>query len=60
MLKFKGCPRCKEGDIATDRDRYGRYEYCIQCGYIRDLIGTVKLEEPQSHGVKKRRGGLRL
>jgi len=53
MLKLKGCPRCKEGDIAFDRDQYGWYEYCIQCGYMRDLIGMVELGQ-QAWGRKKR------
>jgi hypothetical protein len=38
MLKLKGCPKCKEGDVTSDRDLYGWYEYCIQCGYTRDLM----------------------
>ena len=54
MLKLKGCPKCKTGDIAPDRDYYGWYEYCIQCGYIRDLVDTSRLEQQQTY-VKKRR-----
>ncbi len=36
MLRFKSCPRCR-GDVLIERDQYGWYEYCIQCGYQRDL-----------------------
>ena len=36
MLKLKGCPRCG-GDLRADRDLYGSYEQCIQCGYMKDL-----------------------
>jgi ssDNA-binding Zn-finger/Zn-ribbon topoisomerase 1 len=42
MLKLKSCPKCKNGDVTFDRDLYGWYEYCIQCGYTRDLM---RLEE---------------
>ena len=40
--KLKSCPRC-DGDMFIDRDLYGWYEQCIQCGYARDLRSTVKL-----------------
>jgi ssDNA-binding Zn-finger/Zn-ribbon topoisomerase 1 len=36
MLRLKSCPRCK-GDILMDRDHFGWYEQCIQCGYQEDL-----------------------
>jgi hypothetical protein len=36
MWKFKNCPRCK-GDLYVDRDVYGWYQGCIQCGYLKDL-----------------------
>lgn len=54
MLKLKSCPRCKKGDIALDRDHHGWYEYCIQCGYMRDLISMVELKPPACGGKKKR------
>ncbi|HUT68855.1 MAG TPA: hypothetical protein VMW86_09975 [Dehalococcoidales bacterium] len=49
-LKIEGCPRCKKGAVGIDKDMYGWYEYCIQCGYIRDLPDVI---EPAS---LKRRG----
>ena len=38
--KLKGCPRCK-GDLLVERagDRWD--EYCLQCGYRRDLKVVV-------------------
>lgn len=36
MLRFKVCPRCK-GDVLLERDQYGWYELCLQCGYLVDL-----------------------
>jgi hypothetical protein len=43
MLRLKSCPRCKRGDIGVDKDHHGWYEYCIQCGYIRDLVSMAEL-----------------
>ena len=44
MMRLKGCPRCK-GDIVVERDHWGWYEECIQCGYLRDLQSVVKVKE---------------
>ena len=55
MLKRKSCPRCKTGDVGVDRDHHGWYEYCIQCGYVRDLINIVELEQEAACGGKKAR-----
>jgi hypothetical protein len=35
MWKMKSCPRCS-GDVIVDRDIYGWYEWCFQCGYHRE------------------------
>jgi len=44
MLMVKGCPRCK-GDMFVDRDQYGSYEQCIQCGHMRALVTVVTAEQ---------------
>lgn len=31
MIKTRGCKRCG-GDLAWERDKYGDYVSCIQCG----------------------------
>jgi hypothetical protein len=36
-LRIGSCPRCKKGEVFIDRDHYGWYECCLQCGYTRDL-----------------------
>jgi uncharacterized protein (DUF983 family) len=36
-VRNDSCPKCKTGKITLDRDFYGWYEYCVQCGYVRDL-----------------------
>ncbi len=35
MLNLKSCPRCG-GDVNVERDWYGEYESCLQCGWSRD------------------------
>ena len=45
MLRLKSCPKCKNGDVAFDRDYLGCYEYCIQCGYYVDLESTIEALE---------------
>jgi len=43
------CPKCK-GFLMREKDRYGLYEQCMQCGYIHDLqilgwVDNQKAEE---------------
>lgn len=33
MLYLKACPRC-HGDIKFERDMYGHYLECLQCGFL--------------------------
>ncbi len=42
MIKFKGCPKCR-GDLYLNKDMYGKYLSCLQCGYMKDLT-----EEPEA------------
>ena len=60
MLRPKSCPRCKTGDVGVDRDHHGWYEYCIQCGYLRDLVGVVEVETKPSGQASGRRRGSRV
>jgi ssDNA-binding Zn-finger/Zn-ribbon topoisomerase 1 len=53
MMKLKSCPKCKAGDVTFDRDQYGWYEYCIQCGYIRDLLRIDKFIDEPAYGENK-------
>ena len=53
MLRLKGCPRCK-GDIVLDKDHYGWYEHCLQCGYLRDLESKVEAQEQPAQVEKVR------
>ena len=42
MLKLKACPRCG-GDVHANRDAYGGYEECLQCGWMRDVEDPKRL-----------------
>ena len=36
MLFLKACPKC-HGDMYLDRDVYGTFIECLQCGLLRDV-----------------------
>ena len=40
MIWFKGCPRCT-GDLIHDRDQYGPFVTCAQCGFSKDVPQIV-------------------
>ena len=44
MLTLRACPRC-QGDLYTNRDLYGSYKQCLQCGYMKDVEGSNRLLE---------------
>ena len=58
MLRLKSCPKCKKGDVTLDRDYYGWYEYCIQCGYERDLESIPEVGQ-QAWDGRNRKTGVR-
>ena len=58
MLKLKGCPKCK-GDVHLDRDQYGWYEQCFQCGCMRDLPNIVEVKQQPVEERDKELSGLR-
>ena len=34
--KLDSCPKCK-GHLLLEKDNYGLYQQCLQCGYLHDL-----------------------
>ena len=36
MMKLHGCKKC-QGALILDKDEFGWFEQCIQCGYTRDI-----------------------
>jgi ribosomal protein L37AE/L43A len=51
MIYFKACPRCK-GELYSDRDAYGHFRKCLQCGRIFEG-GTERptMQEPETDKV---------
>jgi len=43
-FRFNSCPRCKGDVMLGNKDEYGWYEQCLQCGYVRDLEIIVRVE----------------
>lgn len=41
--RFKACPKCK-GDVFIEKDMFGWYEQCLQCGHMHDLEVNDKKE----------------
>ena len=37
MVDKRVCPRCK-GFVKSNQDSYGKYNECLQCGYIVDVV----------------------
>ena len=54
MIFFKACPRCK-GDLYEDKDKYGKFLSCLQCGYLKDLVGPALESEPKIQKGKSRK-----
>ena len=41
MFYFRSCPKC-QGDMYLERDAYGSYRKCLQCGRM------IELESPKA------------
>ena len=39
MFWLKQCPRCN-GDLIAERDSYGAFISCMQCGLSKDIKGS--------------------
>lgn len=54
MLYFKACPRCR-GDMHINRDIYGNYKECLQCGFMLDLRKPDNLHSQLGVGSRSKR-----
>jgi len=45
MIWFKACPKC-QGDLCLDSDHFGKYQTCVQCGYLKDLMDPARAAVP--------------
>lgn len=43
MWLLKNCSRCG-GDIFIDRNSYGWFEQCLQCGYLYNMSNKTKVD----------------
>ena len=50
MVILKACPRCR-GDLNSDRDIYGEYLECVQCGYMQDRDSGQRSSGNARHGA---------
>jgi hypothetical protein len=49
--RLNSCPKCK-GRLLLEKDNYGLYQQCLQCGYLHDLqifpvLGGEEIEEEE-------------
>lgn len=51
ISRLDRCPKCK-GYVMLQRDRYGLYEECLQCGYVHDLLTVAEAEQRQAEEEK--------
>lgn len=50
MMYLRACLRC-HGDVFLDRDKYGAFFKCLQCGFSRDLPAADKPRQSTSARV---------
>lgn len=53
MLRLKSCPKCR-GDLDENKDIYGPYIHCLQCGQYMDII-----EDKVPYGVPPQKSSER-
>ena len=49
MYWLKNCPRC-HGDLYDNKDSYGSYIDCFQCGHYLSVEEEVTLRSESPHG----------
>jgi|ETN01SMinimDraft_4_1059930.scaffolds.fasta_scaffold42070_2 DNA-directed RNA polymerase subunit M/transcription elongation factor TFIIS len=54
MIFFRACPRCS-GDMHVNRDIYGDYKECLNCGNMQDLESPDALRTLISATTMKKR-----
>ena len=50
---LKACPRC-QGDLRINRDFYGEYRQCVQCGYMKDLDARPSFSPNEAARARKK------
>jgi DNA-directed RNA polymerase subunit M/transcription elongation factor TFIIS len=52
MLYLKSCKKCG-GDMYQERDTYGHFRQCLQCGLVQDLDAkpALPVQKPAAKAV---------
>jgi hypothetical protein len=53
------CPKCK-GRLLLERDNYGLYQQCLQCGYLHDLQTFPELDSEEIEDEQELVGSHRV
>ena len=56
MIFYKACPRCN-GDIHINRDIYGTYKQCLNCGNMQDIETSEAKGALVNTAITKKRKG---
>jgi hypothetical protein len=51
IVRLDRCPKCK-GYVMLQKDSYGLYEECLQCGYVHDLLTVAEAEQRRAEEEK--------
>jgi len=54
VISLNSCPRCQGDMVLDNKDEYGWYEQCLQCGYLRDLEVIVQAKQQPAAEKKVR------
>jgi DNA-directed RNA polymerase subunit M/transcription elongation factor TFIIS len=52
ILRLDSCPKCK-GQLLLEKDNYGLYQQCLQCGYLHDLQAFPVLDSEKTEDEKE-------
>jgi len=50
MMKVHACKKC-QGTLVLDKDEFGWYEECMQCGYTRDIPLDMPIKRSADDGL---------
>jgi hypothetical protein len=57
--RLDSCPKCK-GRLLLEKDNYGSYQLCLQCGYLHDLQTFPVIDSAKTEDEKELVGSRRL
>ncbi len=55
MMWFKSCPRCTNGDVFFEEERYGYRVRCAQCGFSREVDSRYEASRVLQAGLLEQR-----